>query len=175
MLKKLIALSAVTVSLIGAAPASSTPTRITTDQSIAAGVPPLLAHLVEAAGVPVYDGNDFPEKCGRFDGRILGVYNSYYNAMVMCVQNMVSAEQYVEVFTHEAVHMAQDCRAGLENTDLYAGTEDYIASLWAELPEAKRQNLIDSYRPEDYEVETEAFFFEDYPDQVAEGVALSCF
>ena len=173
MLKQTIALGALAVSLIS--PATATVEQITTEQSIKAGVPPLLAHLVEAAGVKVYNGLNMPDTCNQHEGRVLGVYHAGHNAMLMCVQNIANAELYVEVFTHEAVHMAQDCRDGIENTTLYPGTPAYTNELWSALPEYKQQNILDNYPKSAYAAEIEAFYFEDHPDKVAEGVMDACF
>ena len=173
MLKKSLALGALAIASLISAPSTvhATPTLISTQDSISIGVPPLLAHLVEAAGVPVIDGSNYPERCGP----ALGIYNTHYNVMVMCTQNIPNAAMYVETFAHEAVHLAQDCRIGLDNDALYAGEKDYTQELYADLPEFKQENLHGNYEDEVFAFEVEAFYFEDYPDKVAKGVADSCF
>ena len=176
MIKASLALGALIASLINAAPINATASRISAERSIGYGVPPKLAYLVEAAGVSVFDGRDYPEFCAQHDGKVLGVYNSKINAMLMCVQNFGDRKDlYVEVFAHEAVHMAQDCRAGIANIELFAGTPEYLKGLWRYLPEFKQDNILKNYPKEAYDTEIEAFYFEDYPDEVANAVSDVCF
>lgn len=175
MLKQSLALGALAVSLISGTPTQATSETLHPSTSIAAGVPARLVYMVEAAGVPVLDGRNYPDFCGQHDGAVLGAYFPGYNKMLMCIQNFDSNELYVEVFAHEAVHLAQDCRAGIENGAIYAGESDYTADLWRDLPDFKKENILEKYPEEAYTAEIEAFFFEDYPEAVADGVAAACF
>ena len=177
MLKASLALGALVVSLINAAPINATASRISAERSIGYGVPPKLAYLVEAAGVPVFDGRDYPEFCAQHDGQVLGIYNSKINAMLMCVQNFIDErpDLYVEVFAHESVHMAQDCRAGIANVGLYSGPPEYIRGLWERLPGFKQANILENYPESSHRAEIEAFYFETNPDEVANAVSDVCF
>ena len=176
MLKASIALGALMVSLINAAPTSATASQISPERSISYGVPPQLAYLVEAANVPVIDGRDFPDYCAQFNGDILGAYNAKANAMMMCVQNFEGKPGlYAEVFAHESVHLAQDCRTGIENTQLNPGNTSYLSELWAQLPQRKKDGILKNYPADKHNVEVEAFYFEDKPALVAGGLLGACF
>ena len=140
------------------------------------GVNPTLAYGVEALGVPVFDGGN-QRICEKTDqGYFYGLYNYNYNAIVMCSNNIPNRYEFVETFTHEVVHLIQDCRAGLNNTVLYiGGGERYIERLWNRLPEAKRLNILNSYDHTDWDVEIEAFYFETKPEVVKQALINACF
>ena len=116
------------------------------------GVLPELAYTVEAANIPVIDGASFEGEsfCSPQDEMVVfGFYNTKYNAIVMCSDNL-TLESFPVIFTHEAIHVVQDCRAGLENTRTDSGTDAYIDALWADLHPDVQVNILEGYRPESY-------------------------
>ena len=141
------------------------------------GVNPTLAYGVEALGVPVYEGDESFAICNPSGGfTVYGAYFYNYNAIVMCVNNLPNRYEFVETFTHEVVHLTQDCRAGLNNGVLEtAGGESYIEYLWERLPEHKQDNIVRSYDRSDWNVEIEAFYFETQPEVVKELLINACF
>ena len=153
------------------------PEVLTTQQLIKAGVTPAVALGIERAGVPVIDGRSVRERCEHPNPKytIFGFYNSYYNVMVVCIQNIPTRELFQEVIYHEAVHLVQDCRTGIDSPSLYPGSEQYIETLWVMLAESKQLNILNSYDHTDWDVEIEAFFFEDKPEAVATGLGTFCF
>ena len=155
---------------------ASTPQRYSTQTLIEYGVNPTMAHAVEALGVPVFDGGSH-EICERTaDGYFYGLYNYNYNVIVMCSNNLPNRYEFVETFTHEVVHLIQDCRAGLDNTVLrVSGNDDYIMALWSRLPEAKQFNILNSYDHTDWDIEIEAFYFETKPITVKNELIDVCF
>jgi len=149
-----------------------------TARLIELGVKPGLAYTVEAAGIPVLDGATIvvPNPCKPHPDRtVFGFYAYELNVIVMCSNNIHSVEQFTETFTHEAVHLMQDCRAGIDNDILYVGPQDYIDRLWYSLSPDHQQNIINAYVPDDYNIEIEAFALMDEPYTVERGVQKFCF
>jgi len=92
------------------------------------GVNPGIALAFDALDVPVFDGANHEICQADKDGySYRGLYNFKHNAILMCSNNIHTNAQFVEVITHEAVHMVQDCRTGIQTTSLYAGDSNYIA------------------------------------------------
>ena len=147
---------------------------ITPEQSISAGVPANLAYAVANAGIPVVDGRTM-ELCNNEGYITYGVYHGRANAIIMCLQEIDNAADYVETYTHEAVHLVQDCRAGLDNVQFHSGTPKYIGSLWQQLASSVQDNILGSYEQSDWNDEIEAFYFQDRPEVVAAGVQKFCF
>lgn len=157
------------------AQASSTPT-YTTQQLISLGVEPSIANNVAALNIPVYDGGQLGLCRPTESGRFLGVYNYKYNAILMCSNNITSAAGFVKTFTHEVVHLIQDCRGGLWNLEMRTGGgPEYIQSLWRKLPEYKQINIKKSYPRSEWNDEIEAFYWEERPAVVAEALVNACF
>jgi hypothetical protein len=173
MIRSLIA--ALALSALSIPHVEATVRPLSADDSIRIGVPAPLALAIEDAGVPVYDGRDLPQICQREGYTVYAAYSPVADAIIMCPNAIPNAEMYVESFTHEAVHLVQDCRAGLRNEEMYVGDEDYVISVAKALPEHKFTNIIRSYSEEDYIYEIEAFYFETKPLAVAEGVQNFCF
>ena len=169
---------ALTAALTPAKPARAADLiQYSTNRLIEIGVNPTIAHAVEAAGVPVFEGDESFAICDPSSGfTTYGAYFYSHNAIVMCVNNLPNRYEFVETFYHETVHLTQDCRAGLYNSVLEtAGSEIYIQYLWDRLPVHKQDNIIRSYDHTDWDVEIEAFFFETRPQEVKEMLINACF
>ena len=148
--------------------------QITTTQAIDVGVPAPLARAVESAGVPVFDGAGSPI-CEAKDGYVpYAFYNYKHNAILICTNNGTTAEKFVQSYTHEAVHLVQDCRTGIDDLTLYVGNTSYIAGLARNLSPDLISNILDVYEEEDYAAEIEAFFFQDRPLEVARVISSVC-
>ena len=121
-------------------------------------------------GIPVVDGgkNDLPvcqpdEAKGSYT---LGYYVPADNYMVICTNVAPVALQF-ETLTHEAVHVIQDARTGIQNDDLIGPGQKTHEKLVDGLADKKIDTIVSLYDKEDWVIETEAFFFEDKPEAVA--------
>ena len=180
MLKASLALGALTVSLINGAPSTASPTMtpiefFTPGELIGLGASPSLVHTVAATNVPVIKGDESFAFCSR-DGYITYAgYNTIINAIIICM-NHAPPSKVASSFTHEAVHLAQDCKAGLHNEVLSTSGPVTVRNIWDHgLTELQRENIKRSYEPTDWDIETEAFFFQNDPDTVEQAVANFCF
>lgn len=116
--------------------------------------------------VPVVDGSTVEGVCEADPGYILyGFYVPSENVMVLCKDGLTQNE-IEETLVHEAVHVYQDYRAGLHNSELEVPD---VRSLFEQLPQGYQQNILHTYDQEDWELETEAWFFQDKPEAVAEA------
>ena len=121
-------------------------------------------------GVPVVDGGkekvDICLPDPNEGSYTLGFYVPARNLMVICTNVADKATQF-ETLTHEVVHVIQDARHGMENGSL--GEVDTIR--YNRLVDGLTQNKVhiisNFYDKEDWAVEVEAFFFQDYPEVVA--------
>ena len=161
--------------LLVAAPASAALTQYSNADLLQRGVHPGIVQGFDSLNVPVFDGSDV----GMWqiaDGiRPVAFYNYKYNAILICEDNVVGPDEFVSSVTHEAVHMVQDCRNGLETNTLEAADSEYLKQLFARLPAYLQDNIIEVYEPSDYAVEIEAFYFQSRPAAVAAGVNSFCF
>ena len=180
MLKQSIALGALVVSLINAAPINATPTMrpitfYTAGELVDLGALPALVREVAAANIAVIKGDETFAFCDQPGYIVYAGYNTTINAIIICT-NHVPTERIPTSFTHEAVHLVQDCKAGLQNANLNTSGALTVRNIWDHLlTEEKRENIKRSYDPSDWDVETEAFFFQDYPEKVAGAVNHFCF
>lgn len=180
MLKQSIALSAVVVSLINAAPINATPTTtpikfFTAGELVDLGALPALVSGVAAANVAVIKADKTFAFCNQPGFIAYAGYNSTINAIVICTNN-APPERIATSFTHEAMHLVQDCKAGLHNADLATSGALTVRNIWDHLlTEKKREDIKRSYDPSDWDFETEAFFFQDHPEKVAGALAHFCF
>lgn len=171
----LLALSTLCIPQVDASKASDPIQFFTGSELVRAGADPELVATVAAANVPVIKGDETFAFCNR-DGFITRAgYNTAINAIIICLNHSTQAT-IAESFTHEALHLAQDCQAGLHNEQLMAGTPLQVRNIWDHgLTEAQRENIKRSYLPDDWDLETEAFFFQTRPDVVQSAVASFCF
>ena len=180
MLKKSIALGALAVSLISGAPVQATPTMTpiefyTAGELVDLGASPRLVQLVAATNVPVIKGTSDFAFCNQPGYVTFAGYNSMINAIIICT-NHAPVDRVAVSFTHEAVHLAQDCKAGLHNEHLATSGALTVRNIWDHLlTEEKRENIKLSYDPDQWDYETEAFFFMDHPDDVAVAISNFCF
>ena len=172
MFKALIASLAATVI---ASPASAALIPYTNADLLQRGVHPGIVQGFSDLEVPVFNGNSM-NICQVADGiRPVAFYNFKYNAVLVCEQNVQNADEFISSVTHEAVHMVQDCRNGLQSNPLEAADSEYLKQLFARLPGYLQDNILKVYEPSDYAVEIEAFYFQSRPAAVATGVQSFCF
>ncbi len=120
---------------------------------------------LEKLGVPVVDGASWEGSCEAEEGYTLyGWYHPEHNIMVLCTEGM-TRKDIEETLTHEAVHAIQDARAGINNSEM-----DYpnVQPLFEALSPEYQHNILNSYDQEDWEIETEAWYFQDKPEVVAD-------
>jgi len=123
-------------------------------------------------GVPVIDGGveDLPQCDPNEDGSYtLGFYVPSRNIMAICTDHG-NQDLILETLVHEAVHVIQDARAGIDNGDLGEGTTSYLRGLIDDLDTDKVNTIEALYDPSDYAVEVEAFYFETRPQVVVNEI-----
>ena len=136
---------------------------------------PRLIDVVSAANVAVVKADETFAFCDQDGFTTYAGYNATINVIVICTNN-APPERIAASFTHEAVHLAQDCKAGLHNADLATSGAVVVRDIWDHgLTEDKRENIKNSYAPSHWDVETEAFYFMDQPETVANAVGNFCF
>ena len=171
----LLALSTLCIPQVDASKASDPIQFFTDSELVRAGADPGLVATVAAANVPVIKGDETFAFCNR-DGFITRAgYNTVVNAIIICL-NHSTPETIAPSFTHEAVHLAQDCKAGLHNEHLLASSPVSVRNIWDHgLTEAQRESIKRSYTPDEWDFETEAFYFQNHPSVVQQEVATFCF
>ena len=139
------------------------------DASDFGGQHSLIMENLNALGVPVVDGRG-TNACP--DG-VAGWYSGEKNLMVICGG---SYEFRAETLAHEAVHVAQDCRAGLGNTKLQGiQHRPHYERLVNSLHQSKVDLIATQYDKSDWLTEVEAFYFESRPAEANWLVADACF
>lgn len=174
MLKALAALTA--SSLLLAAPAAAeTLQRYSNSELLNRGIHPSIVQGFDALNVPVFNGASVPI-CQVADGvRPVAFYNYKYNAILVCQQNMRSGDEFISSITHEAVHLVQDCRNGIETATLEEMDAAYVAQLYSRLTPYLQDNITSVYDRSTWAAEIEAYYFQSRPAAVAEGIAKFCF
>ena len=171
---KALSLALGAVSLLGS-PALASLTRYTNTQLLNSGVHPGIVRGFDSLNVPVFDGAAM-DICQMTDNvRPIAFYNFKLNAVLVCSQNVKSADEFISSVTHEAVHMVQDCRSGLNSPTLHEQDEAYLAQLYSRLHPDLQENIKAAYERDDWSVEIEAFYFQSRPAAVAEGISKFCF
>lgn len=173
MLKAIAALT--TSSLLLAAPAAAQMERYSNSELLNRGIHPGIVQGFDALNVPVFNGASVPICQSTETARPVAFYNFHYNAVLVCPQNVQSGDEFISSVTHEAVHMVQDCRDGLESDTLQQAEDTYLGELFDRLHPDLQDNIIAVYEPGDYAYEIEAFFFQSKPAAVADGIANFCF
>ena len=178
MIKSLIAVLALSTLCIPQVEATGTTDTIefyTANELIALGTSAGLVRTIEQLNVAVVKGDETFAICNRENYITRAAYNTVINAIIVC-QNHSTPQTVPTSFTHEAVHLAQDCRAGLHNEHLLTPNPLLVRNIWDYgLTEAQRENIKRSYYPDDWDIETEAFFLQSKPDLVQREVATFCF
>jgi len=119
-------------------------------------------------GIPVVDGGKQKlELCEPDENSYtMGFYVPAKNFMVICT-NVTNKYDQFEVLTHEVVHVIQDARTGI-NSDTLGETDDRTHyQLASNLQEDHVVTITELYDKEDWVVETEAFYYQDKPEIVA--------
>ena len=131
---------------------------------------PMIEALTEV-GVPVVDGgkNGIPMCKPEGNKIILGFYVPSNNIMVICTSHG-NKGLMMETLTHESVHVIQDLRTGIENSELDGGSNQYLSKLANNLHPQKVNIISSLYPKKDWAVETEAFYFEDKPQTVVNEI-----
>ena len=180
---KALALTALTVATAIAAPAANANAfkfagmKQWTAQDFAFAGPAVqkIAHQMNQAGIPILDGltNGFDQCKPDGSGMVtMGFYSPSYNMMVLCTNNG-NANKMAETLTHEATHVAQDCRAGLNN-DRTATSR--LAPAYAASIGQDEVNLVKGNYPADqHDHEYEARFNESNPNRVVAALGQYCF
>ena len=119
-------------------------------------------------GVPVVDGRG-TDRCE--DENVLGWYTGEKNFMVICYGDY---ELRAETLTHEAMHVVQDCRAGLGNTKLNITKNRYVFNKVVEGLGHKADFIVNNYDEKDWDIEAEAFYYETRPAAVRSFVDSVC-
>ena len=125
-----------------------------------------IVERLENIGVPVVDGRG-TNLCP--DENVLGWYTGEKNFVVICNGNQALR---AETLAHEAVHVAQDCRTGINTNTL--GERDNMDFIYKYLPAHKERNIIRNYDKTDWVIEAEAFYFEDEPTAVVAMLDQDC-
>ncbi len=118
--------------------------------------------------IPVLDGgkNDI-EICVPKDGKqTLGFYVPSKNFMVVCTDG-IDNDLQMETLVHESVHVIQDARDGLDNDSLVGPKGEYFQKIVSDLPQYKANTITSLYDESDWAIESEAFYFEDKGQMVA--------
>ena len=127
-------------------------------------------------GIPVINGslNNIDQCIPEDDKRTLGFYAPGPNLMVICTDEIPTWMQ-METLTHEVVHVIQDARSGLDNSDLHEGSDKYLYKLVSNMDESKVETIANLYDESDWNVEIEAFYFETQPEAVAQELKTWAF
>jgi len=170
-----LALSTLCIPQVEASGTTDTIDFYTANELISLGTSPGLVRTIEQLNVAVVKGDESFAICSREGFITRAAYNTVINAIIICT-NHSTQRTIPESFTHEAVHLAQDCRAGLHNEHLLTPNPLLVRNIWDHgLTELQRENIKRSYVPDDWDVETEAFFLQSKPDVVQREVATFCF
>ena len=129
----------------------------------------IIMETLNELGVAVVDGRN-TKLCKPGTA---GWYTPVENFMVICG----GSDSYrAETLTHEAVHVAQDCRTGLSSNNLGGITHrPHFERLAGGLHQSKVDLITGSYDKKDWVTETEAFYFETRPREANWLVADACF
>ena len=119
-------------------------------------------------GIPVVDGGK--ERLALCEpgenSYTMGFYVPAKNFMVICTNTTDTDEQF-EVLTHEVVHVIQDARTGIDSSTLGETNSTTHYQLASNLSDDDVTTITSLYDEEDWVVETEAFFYQDKPQVVA--------
>lgn len=116
--------------------------------------------------------------CGA-NGQAAAHYEPGNNAICIAESQYRSTGNWDQALTHEAMHMVQDCMAGLNNSSLMtlAQNVSYERNIVSYIRDRGRHwvSLIKRYyRPADYALELEAYALQDRPDDVAGLIKQKC-
>ena len=121
--------------------------------------------------VPDIDGRGTKACESSGEGVVMGWYTGQKDFMVLCYG---TRRDINETLTHEAVHVVQDCRDGLNNSGLVGPNKTFYRELASNLSENKAKNITKLYSRDQWVLETEAFYFEDKPALVSNALANVC-
>lgn len=130
--------------------------------------------LIRQAGVTV----SRRATCGS-NGRAAAHYEPGNNAICIAESQYRNTGHWDQALTHEAMHMVQDCMAGLNNSSMMtlANNVSYERKVVAYIRK-RGINWVSfikrHYRPADYAIELEAYALQDRPDAVARLIREKC-
>ena len=130
--------------------------------------------LIRQAGVTV----SRRPTCGS-NGQAAAHYESGRNAICIAESQYRNTSHWDQALTHEAMHMVQDCMAGLNNSSLMtlAHNVSYKRDVVAYIRK-RGSNWVSyikrHYRPVDYAIELEAYALQDRPADVAVLIKQKC-
>lgn len=130
--------------------------------------------LIRRAGVTV----SRRPTCGS-NGEAAAHYEPGNNAICISESQYRDTSHWDQALTHEAMHMVQDCMAGLNNSSMMtlAHNVSYKREVVAYIRNRGGQwvSLIKRhYRPADYALELEAYALQDRPNDVAHLIKEKC-
>ena len=129
---------------------------------------------VKALGVEIIDAGDW-KMCQKNpdESFTLGGYDRKDNVMVFCTNNFKSEEELYQTLAHEAVHVAQDCKTGI-NTFTNAPLGNW-KSLVPHLTDKDASIIVNFYEKDKWGIETEAFYLMYRPSSVSGLLQKYCF
>ena len=136
------------------------------------------AEMIETLGrmgVPVLDGTDDDRLCAppAEDGSVtLGWYTPVHNIVVLCHGDYA---QRAQTLTHEVVHVIQDARGGLDNSEMGEMTRLHFNYVAENISDRKAATITSLYDKKDWVVEAEAFFYQDSPEIVSDALKTFVF
>ena len=169
MLKEFAAAFAVAATIVGSPVGAqfSTEGHIFYEPSDFTGAHAAIVEQLYDIGIPVVDGRN-TDLCYSED--VLGWYNGRNNVMVICFGDQTDRE---ETLAHEAVHVVQDCRAGLGNSHLERPSMDDAKWWAAEMPDTT-EFILGAYAKDKWTIEIEAFYYETRPWAVSDDLSRAC-
>ena len=128
----------------------------------------IIVDQLDRAGVPVVDGRG----TNLCKPGTAGWYSPDKNVMVICGG---SYSYRAETLTHEAVHVAQDCRSGLSSSSLKGiQHRPHYERLVNSLHQSKVDLIATQYDESDWITEVEAFYFETRPREASWLLSDAC-
>ena len=128
-----------------------------------------LFRALKLANVPIVDGHDW-DQCEVTDTSYIGgFYIPSFDVIVLCTES--PDPDQLGTLVHEAVHAAQDCRAGQENEIMSHRATQYMID---GLPQQQLDTIERFYPQDQWLDEVEARFLEQYPDHVADQLNTYC-
>ena len=131
-----------------------------------------VAQKLDEMQIPIVDGRETNLCESDTPGaQVMGWYTGDQNFMVLCYGSQADIN---ETLTHEAVHAMQDCRTGLNNSDLGELGGIRAKVLDAALSNDKKALINKYYEVADHQLEKEAFFYESNPAATLELLNDAC-
>ena len=118
-----------------------------------------------------------PTECFDSKTPMLAFCASSENIFGFCLNRLNDLGEIAKVKTvaHEAVHMAQDCKAGINNPIIQSlMSSDEHREMVSKMEDRTLFLIEDTYERREWVWELEAFFFEDHPEHVLTLIEYYC-